>query len=241
MSVELHAPGVTIESPESPTLRPATDPPRLLVSGVSKSWNGKPTLGAVDLTLEPGELVALVGSNGAGKTTLLRIVAGLIAPDRGSVRLDGIDVWTERRKYQRRLGFVPAGQTGLYARICVRDQLDYWARIAFVPRSRRREAVDSAIERFALGELCTRRVERLSMGQRQRVRLAIGFLHDPRLLLLDEPKNSLDSEGLEVLYAALTEFVAAGGTVLWCAPQADEVGVVTSRAYTLIDGSVIPA
>ncbi len=241
MSVGLQASRATSEPTGSPTLRPASEPSRLLVSGVSKSWNGKPTLGAVDLTLEPGELVGLVGSNGVGKTTLLRIVAGLIAPDRGSVRLDGIDVWTERRKYQRRLGFVPAGQTGLYARICVRDQLDYWARIAFIPRSQRHEAVERAIERFALGELSARRVERLSMGQRQRVRLAMGLLHDPQLLLLDEPRNSLDSAGLEVLHRALTEFVTAGGTVLWCAPEADDIGVATSRAYMLIQGSLSPA
>ena len=109
---------------------------RLVLRDVSKSWNAgrDRILDSVDLALEPGTLASLTGVNGVGKTTLLRIIAGLIAPDRGAVTVDGLSVSSQRREYQRRIGFLAAGQTGLYARFSVRQHLEYWARIAFVPR-----------------------------------------------------------------------------------------------------------
>jgi heme ABC exporter ATP-binding subunit CcmA len=214
---------------------------RLVLHGISKSWNGRPILDGVDLSLQPGALMTLVGDNGVGKTTLLRIVAGLIAPDSGTVLLDGIDVRVERREYQRRLGFVSAGQTGLYARLSVRDQLRYWARIAFVPRTSRNEAIDRIIEDFALRDLCEQRVDRLSMGQRQRVRLAMGLLHEPKLLLLDEPRTSLDTAGVDVLREALLAFLNRGGTAIWCAPTMDDVVLPAATVVALREGRLVLA
>ena len=193
-------------------------------------------LDRVDLAVEPGMLVGLLGSNGVGKTTFLRILAGVIWAAEGTVTLDGFDVRNDEGAYKARLGFVAAGQTGLYARLTTQEQLEYWARIAFVPRFARREAVERSIECFGLQELRSRRVDRLSMGQRQRVRLAMGFLHDPTLVLLDEPQTSLDPEGLEVLAATLASFVSAGGTAVWCAPTAAELPLVADRAYVLEAG-----
>jgi ABC-type multidrug transport system ATPase subunit len=213
---------------------------RLRVRGVSKRWPGSdaPVLDAVDLTLAPATVASLVGANGVGKTTLLRVVAGLIFPDAGTVELDGLNVRSDRREFQRRIGFVPAGHTGLYARFSVRSHLEYWARVAFVPRRERRHAVERALRQFALEPLARQRPERLSMGQRQRLRLALGFLHRPSLALLDEPHTSLDHEGLEMLHDAVARQVEAGGTTLWCAPTADEVAVDANVRYTLVRGRV---
>lgn len=121
---------------------------RLAVRAVSKSWDRgrQRVLDAVDLVLEPGMLTSLVGSNGAGKTTFLRIVAGLIAPDSGTVTVDGLQPERDRREYQRRIGFLSAGQTGLYARFTVIQHLRYWARIAFVDRGRRAAAVERSLD-----------------------------------------------------------------------------------------------
>jgi ABC-type multidrug transport system ATPase subunit len=213
---------------------------RLQVAGVSKRWQGSevPVLDSVDLTLAPATVASLVGANGAGKTTLLRIVAGLIFPDAGSVALDGLTVRSDRCEYQRRVGFVPAGQTGLYARFSVRSHLEYWARTAFVPRRERGGAVERALRRFSLEPLARQRPERLSLGQRQRLRLALGFLHRPSLVLLDEPHTSLDHDGVEMLHGVVAEHVDAGGAVVWCAPTMEEVGIVADAAYTLVDARV---
>jgi ABC-type multidrug transport system ATPase subunit len=205
----------------------------LHAEGVTKRWQrGRlSVLQSVDLGVERGTLLSIVGANGVGKTTLLRILAGLILPDAGSVRLDGLDPKKDRAAYQRRIGLLPAGYGGMYARLTVRQQLGFSARISFVPAARRQLSVDEALARFGLFELSGRRLDRLSMGQRQRVRLAITFLHQPDLVLLDEPWNSLDTEGEHLLAATLIELRSRGGSAICCTPT----GIELARNVNNID------
>ena len=221
----------------------AVEPARLVVRGVTKHWRGQPSpvLDHADLELSAGQLVAVVGRNGAGKTTLLRIIAGLIFPDSGTVVLDGLHPSKARRDYQRRLGFLSASYGGLYARLTVRQHLDLWARLAYVPRNRRDAAIEQAIERFELRDLlAAKRVDRLSMGQRQRLRLAMAFLHEPRLVLLDEPWNSLDEDGHRVLLSALRSLIGGGGTAICCSPTGAEIGSDAQATYCVEGGKVTP-
>lgn len=236
MTVEASA----LDQPVAPSPAPL---PRLVLEGVVKQWDARrpPILAGLDLELAPGTIVSLIGENGTGKTTLLRIAAGLIFPDRGEVRLDGLDPRRDRLEYQRRLGFVSAGSGGLYARMSASQHLDFAARISFVPRSERDRACDEAIERFQLADFAARRVDRLSMGQRQRVRLAAAFLHGPRLVLLDEPWNSLDAGGAAVLTARMTEFRDRGGSLLCCTPTGADLAAQVSEVDEILclkDGRV---
>lgn len=221
-------------------------PWRLLLRRVHKQWGQRtpPVLDGVELALGVGEIAVLIGENGAGKTTLLRIVAGLIYPDSGEVELDGLDPRRNRVEYQRRIGFLSAGSTGLYARMSACRHVEFAARIAFVHGSRRTVACQDAIARFGLHEFAARRVDRLSMGQRQRVRLAMAFVHRPRLLLLDEPLNSLDERGAHDLSSALEDFRASGGTAICCAPTGGEPGAQLPDAdltLRLERGRLLPA
>ena len=213
----------------------------LLVSSVTKRWprQAEPVLRDIELELGAGQLAWLTGENGVGKTTLLRIVAGIIEPDAGRVSVCGLESRDARRAYQQRIGLLTAGNSGLYARMNVRQHLDYWARLAFVPREVRRERVEKAIERFALGALAGRRMDRMSMGQRQRVRIAMTFLHSPSLILLDEPANSLDQEGCAVLIGAVEEHHSAGGSTLWCSPGGDGPGMEVERRLRLAAGRLV--
>ncbi len=193
---------------------------RLALDGVTKQWRRgePPVLDAVDLALPPAALAVVVGRNGSGKTTLLRIAAGMIDCDSGSVCLDGLLPRRNRRRFHRRIGFLSAGSVGLYARLTVAQHLDYWARLALVPPSERDERVAAALARFELTELADRRAERTSMGQRQRLRLALALVHGPSLLLLDEPWNSLDAEGIELVNETIADFTASGGSAVVCIP-----------------------
>jgi len=219
----------------------APDVPVLRVEAVTKKWRGRDlaTLRAVDLVLHDGRIAALAGENGAGKTTLLRILAGLITADSGRVSVDGVSPDTDASGYQRRVSFVPAGQTGLYARLTVDFHLDFCARLMYVPRESRRRVIEAAAERFDLHELRAQRVDRLSMGQRQRVRLALGFLPAPRLILLDEPANSLDTRGNELLAHAIEAHAAGGGSLIWCAPTVDNLPFELDELYSLRAGRLI--
>ena len=179
-------------------------------------------LRGVDLGIAPGTVTAITGRNGVGKTTLLRIITGILAPDRGAVRVGGISLTDSWRDYHRQIGFLSAGDRGLYARVTVQGHLDHWTSLALVPRRERAQRVQEVLESFDLAELAKRRAERLSQGQRQRLRLALTVVHRPKVLLLDEPRNSLDDEGLALLAAAVREVLRRGGAVLCCSPMGED-------------------
>ena len=215
--------------------------PALSLEGISRRWGPKQVLIGAGLELAPGVRAFLGGRNGAGKTTLLRIAAGLLEPDEGTVRLEGLDPRRDRRDYQRRLGYLPAGNGGLYARLTVRQNLEFWGSLALLPRGRRRAAIDEALARFDLEELEHNRVDRLSMGQRQRVRIATTFLHTPTVVLLDEPHTSLDDPAIALLRDALADHHGRGGTALWCAPSAAQAELDIDVSFAVEDGRVVRA
>jgi ABC-type multidrug transport system ATPase subunit len=228
----------------APAARAAAPPgaPLLELRGITKAWPGmeRPVLDHADLSVPRGAVTLLGGRNGIGKTTLLRIAVGLIGPDSGAVRLDGLDPIADRRAFQARVAFLSAGTGGLYARLSVEWHLDWWGRLGFLTRSQRRQAAAAAIARFDLDELRTRRVDRLSMGQRQRVRLAGTFLRDPDVVVLDEPRNSLDAPAVDRLLAAVAQTRDRGGAVLWAAPTDEGTQFDFDRRLVLEHGKPRP-
>ena len=215
----------------------------LAIRGVTKRWHrSRPAvLDELDLALEPGTLTWVGGRNGAGKTTMLRIAAGLIEPDEGRADVWGVSARENRRRYQALVSFLPAGDRGLYARLTVRRQLDFWARISMVPSPQVRQCVDGAIDAFDLRELADRRVDRISMGQRQRLRIAMTFLPDPETVLLDEPLTSLDGHGTELVLVAVQQVLDRDGVVLWCSPSEEHLDIAFDARWILEQGRMMPA
>lgn len=215
----------------------------LLVEGVCKRWGKQQAqvLDDVDLKLDIGTRTWVGGRNGAGKTTLLRIAAGLIDPDRGRVQAWGFSPRERRARYHRLVAFLPAGDRGLYARLTVRHQLRFWASMAMLERGVVAKRVEEAIELFELGELADRRVDRMSMGQRQRVRIAMTFLPEPEIVLLDEPLTSLDFEGAQLLQRAVEDLVDRGGALLWCSPTGDRPDLQFDADWILEQGRLVRA
>jgi ABC-type multidrug transport system ATPase subunit len=212
---------------------------RLVATGLTKRWGKLTVLDDVALELRSGAVTVVTGRNGAGKTTLLRILAGLITSDRGDVRVDGLHPIKNRRAYHTRVGFLTAGQAGLYARLTVAQHLRYAAGIALLGPTEGRAAAARVTADFDLDELAGRRVDRLSTGQRQRVRLAMAFVHNPEVILLDEPQMSLDDEALEGLTSLVARFTRRGGAVAWCSPANRVEGLVADSVYVLEDGKLI--
>jgi heme ABC exporter ATP-binding subunit CcmA len=214
--------------------------PALALDRIVKRWEpaGVPVLDGVTIMVAPGTVVVVSGRNGSGKTTLLRVAAGLITPEAGSVHIGGRNVELDRTAYQRRLGFLAAGNTGLYARLRVEHHLEFWARIAYVSRRERPGTITRALHTFGLRDLCGRRVDRLSMGQRQRLRMALAFLHQPSVVLLDEPRTSLDEEGVALLGAVLADLRARGGAAVICVPSGEDPGVDADRRCVVAGGQL---
>jgi ABC-2 type transport system ATP-binding protein len=222
---------------------PAPEAAPLRLCGLSKRWRKDLplVLDDLDLTLAPGTTTWVGGRNGVGKTTMLRVASGLIEPDSGRAEVWGVAPAENRVRYQRLVSFLPAGDRGLYARLTVRRQLEFWARIAMVPRERFRETVEHAVATFDLEELAERRVDRMSMGQRQRLRIAMTFLPSPEVVLLDEPLTSLDSEGAVLIQTAVAEVLARDGAVLWCSPSGEHLDMSFDSHWMLERGRLVAA
>jgi ABC-type multidrug transport system ATPase subunit len=196
-------------------------------------------LDSVSLRIDAGECIWLHGRNGAGKTTLLRTAAGVLRPEKGSVVAVGLDVERHRQQFHQQVQLLAAASAGLYARLRVIHHLQLWCSLAMLPRRQHKAAISRTVAAMDLDELLDRRVDRLSMGQRQRVRLAGTFLAAPRLLLLDEPANSLDDDGIRYLDRAVRATMADGGGVLWCSPSGQPPAGGYDAAWELRDGRLI--
>jgi ABC-2 type transport system ATP-binding protein len=232
----------TAPAPQRTTADAAAPGALLELQGIVKRWPAAPpVLEGVSLLVEPGTAVAISGRNGAGKTTLLRIASGLIAPERGSVRIAGLDPERDRTEFQRRMGFLSAGNSGLYARLRATHHLDLWSRLALLPKPIRAGAIERARATFELEPLVDKRVDRLSMGQRQRLRLALAFLHDPSVVLLDEPATSLDERGIELLRLAIDSLKERGGCAVVCMPSGWEQLLAVDVVLSLDGGRLEPA
>lgn len=190
--------------------------PYLEVTKLKKNYGLKPVLRGVDLAVEQGQRVALLGANGAGKTTLLRVLAGLAEPDGGYVRLDGQDILGNAQQARRQIGFV-THQPYLYDDLTAIENLLFFARMFGVKQ--RHERARALLDRMGLLKRANERASALSRGQAQRLALARALLHSPRLLLLDEPDTGLDEEGITLLETTLNEQVYNGGAVLFTTHQ----------------------
>jgi heme ABC exporter ATP-binding subunit CcmA len=182
------------------------------VKGLMRAYSPKPVLRGVDLRLRRGATLALLGPNGAGKTTLLRVLATLARPDAGTVRLDGRDVSLDGDAVRRIVGYV-GHQPHLYEELTALENLVFFARMHQLadPTARAREL----LARVGLAARAGDRARALSRGQAQRLSLARALLHEPAVLLLDEPETGLDEAATTLLDAILAERAASGRTTIF--------------------------
>jgi len=209
--------------------------PYVEIHGLKKSFGLKPVLRGINLTLNVGERMALLGANGAGKTTLLRILAGLTRPEAGQVSIDGLDLGEQTREIQSRVGFV-AHQPYLYDELTAQENLLFFARMYAVKQPR--QCAAALLERVGLSKKARERVSSLSRGQLQRLALARALLHSPQLLLLDEPDTGLDQDGLKLLASLLQEHSDRGGTLLFTTHDLEAAIQRSERVVLLSNGRV---
>jgi heme ABC exporter ATP-binding subunit CcmA len=202
---------------------------------VRKTFEFKPVLRGVSLTIPAGATVALLGPNGAGKTTLLRILATLARPSAGAITIDGLDLRRDAQDIRRRIGYL-GHQPMLYEELTAEENLDFFARMYGMPD--RHVGVGTLIERVGLRQKAKDRVRDLSRGQTQRLALARALLHDPSLLLLDEPDAGLDEQGIALLEEVLRERLAAGQTAIFTTHDLAWGLRVATRAVALVAGRV---
>jgi ABC-2 type transport system ATP-binding protein len=204
---------------------------------LSRRYGGTIALDGLSFAVEPGQLFGFVGPNGAGKTTAMRIVLGVLEPDRGEIRWQGAPVDAAMR---RRFGYMPE-ERGLYPKMHVRDQVVYFARLHGLDRANAQAAADRWIERLGLTEHAGDRTEQLSLGNQQRVQLAVALVHDPVVLVLDEPFSGLDPVGVDVMSGVLRELAAEGAPVVFSSHQLELVERLCEAVAIVKDGHLVAA
>jgi ABC-2 type transport system ATP-binding protein len=198
------------------------------VKGLVKSFNGRRAVDEVSIRVERGRICGFLGPNGSGKTTTIRMLCGLLKPDAGSGTCLGYDIVSESPEIKRRVGYMTQ-HFSLYEDLSIRENLDFIARVYAVPD--RRRAVSGSIERLGLGQRSGQLAGQLSGGWKQRLALAACMLHDPQLLLLDEPTAGVDPKARREFWDEIHELTAGGITVLVSTHYMDEAERCHELAY----------
>lgn len=208
----------------------------IMVREIRKSFGRVRAVRGVGFTIEPGEIVGLLGPNGAGKSTTMRIITGFLRPDSGSVEIDGHDTQADSLATRRRIGYLPESAP-LYPEMSVRGYLDYRGRLFGLDRAARARAVGVAMDRCHIADVARRRVGVLSKGYRQRVGLASAMLHDPQVLILDEPSNGLDPSQIRQTRSLVRE-LAEDRTMIVSSHILPEVERLVDRLVVIAGGKV---
>ncbi|MGW4801100.1 ABC transporter ATP-binding protein [Nonomuraea sp. NPDC004297] len=200
-------------------------------AGGSDAPGGKVALDGIGFSVRPGEMFGFVGANGAGKTTTMRIVMGVLQADSGSVSWQDRPLGADARQ---RFGYMPE-ERGLYQKMRVAEQIEYFGRLHGLSAPAAKKATDELLERLGLTERRADAVQALSLGNQQRVQLAVALVHEPEVLVLDEPFSGLDPIAVDALATALQERCRGGVPVIFSSHQlelverlCDSVGIVSA-------------
>ncbi|UWF77412.1 MULTISPECIES: ABC transporter ATP-binding protein [Microbacterium] len=209
-------------------------PPTLQLQGVTKSYGSRRVLHDVSFPVAAGRLTGFVGGNGAGKTTTMRIILGVLAADGGAVTLGGMPVTTADR---RRFGYMPE-ERGLYPKMKVLEQVVYLARLHGFGRAEATQRAERLLTDLGLGERLEDRIESLSLGNQQRAQIAAALVHDPEVLILDEPFSGLDPLAVDVVAGVLQARAADGAAILFSSHQLDVVERLCDDLVIIAGGAI---
>ncbi|NWF82478.1 MAG: ABC transporter ATP-binding protein [Bryobacteraceae bacterium] len=212
--------------------------PILEAVGLSRRFGEVHAAEDVSLKVHAGEVVGLLGPNGAGKTTILRMIAGVLEPDAGDVLLSGIHVHERPIEAKPRIGF-HSGDTQLYQRLTAREALEYFGRLYGMEEARLRRRIDQLIEELEMASFATRPCSTYSAGQKQRANIARAFLHEPELLILDEPTAALDVVSGQFIVEAIRKQKAKGVAVLFSTHIMGEAEYLCDRIALFHQGRLV--
>jgi ABC-2 type transport system ATP-binding protein len=209
----------------------------IIARGVSKRYGPTLALESLDLEIERGEVFGLLGPNGSGKTTFIRLLAGYLLPTGGYLEIDGCDSVRDTLRARARIGYVPEAAP-VYGNMRVREFLTFMARLRGLPARQVGGAVDRVIDMLALGAVAHRPARVLSRGYRQRTAIAQALVHDPPVVILDEPTNGLDPRQI-IEIRELIRSLAGHHTVIVSSHVLSEVARIADRVAILLDGRLL--
>jgi ABC-2 type transport system ATP-binding protein len=211
--------------------------PTVVVERLTKKFGDFTALNELTLSIPAGRIVGLIGPNGAGKTTAIRILVGLLRPTSGTARIAGADCVRDARRIKKLVGYMP-DRFGSYDNMRVREYLDFFGAAFGIPRRRRAQRIEEVMETTGTTYMRDRYVESLSHGMGQRVGIARTILHDPQVLILDEPANGLDPQARIEMREILLRLAGMGKTLLVTSHILPELARICDRIAVLIQGQL---
>jgi sodium transport system ATP-binding protein len=213
-------------------------PAAVKVDRLEKTLGKNKVLRGISLEADSGEIFGLLGPNGAGKTTTLRIICTLLAPDAGSVEVLGFDTRNAPEEVRRRVGVVTA-DIGVYPRLSARENITYFAELSGVLDGELTRRVDAVLERLDMVPFANQRAESLSSGQKQKVAIARAIVHDPAVLMFDEPTSNLDVLASREIRNFMVESRGRGKCVIFSTHVLHDAERLCDRVTILHEGSVV--
>ena len=207
------------------------------INNLSRYYNDFKAVDNVSFKIQQGEIVGLLGHNGAGKTTIMKMITGFLEPTSGTIKIDDLEVGKDTQVIQKRIGYLPEN-CPVWPEMTVIDYLLYQASLHGVPEKQQQKAVARAIRRTALKEKATQSIQTLSRGYRQRVGVAQAILHDPDIIILDEPTNGLDPTQIRQMRKLIHD-LAKTATVIISTHILQEVQAVCDRVLIMRAGKMV--
>lgn len=219
---------------------PGPDAAAIEVRELTKTFRGahRPALDALSITVPQGLIFGIIGPNGAGKTTLLSILCGLLKPNTGTVRMLGQDMLTESARVKRVMGVVPQ-EPAVYPTLTARENLEYFGRMQGLSGAYLQERIQACLDLAEIGMHADRRVEQFSGGYRRRLNLVIGLIHEPRLLILDEPTVAIDPHSRSLIHQRLRELHAAGVSIVLTTHYMEEAEKLCHHVAIINHGRIV--
>jgi sodium transport system ATP-binding protein len=208
------------------------------VDRLAKTLGSNKVLQGISFEARSGEIFGLLGPNGAGKTTTLRVICTLLVPDAGSVEVLGFDTRAAPREVRRRVGVVTA-EIGVYPRLTARENIAYFAELSGVVDGQLAKRVDAVIERLDMRDFATQRAESLSSGQKQKVAIARAIVHDPPVLMFDEPTSNLDVLASREIREFMVEAKGRGKCVIFSTHVLHDAERLCDRVTIIHQGRVV--
>lgn len=225
-------------SDESPSIPPPVTNAAVETFGLTRHYGNLTALNSLDLTINKGDLFGFIGSNGAGKTTTLRILSTFLSPSNGTARVMGHNVVKEADQVRRILGYMP-DFFGVYKDMEVTEYLDFFAACYRIGAAKRKQTIDDVLELVGLSEKKGALIGALSRGMQQRIGLARVLVHDPKILLLDEPASGLDPRARIEMMAILQELQRLGKTIIISSHILSELETLCNRVAIIEKGGLI--
>ena len=209
------------------------------INNISKKFKDKEVLKNVNFKVNDGEIVGLLGENGAGKSTLLRILSTMLIPTSGNAIINGIDLINNPENIRKQIGILFGSEVGLYDRLTARENLEYFAKLNNMNADEINDRINYLIDRFKFRSYADKQVYNFSKGMKQKVSIARSIVHDPAVMLFDEPDSGLDFKASKIIFDFMEDCKKEGKSIIFSSHSMENIKNYSDRIVVLHRGEII--